>query len=117
MFDEDDASEQDFAPPKLAEFVVMVGGGGHLLVLRAYGFDSFDVVASATWFGREAIRAYAQRAVTMPLPGQASEPPPLQQAMVRVCESRSPALNDPRLSINRLRAARAELRSRGSEGG
>jgi hypothetical protein len=59
--EEDDASEEPFAPTRLAEFIIAVGGAGELMIRRAYGFDATDPIASAMWFGRDAIRAYARR--------------------------------------------------------
>jgi hypothetical protein len=104
-FDADDEAEADFAPPRIAEFVVTVGGCGHILVGRAYGFDHPDVTASAIWLGRDPIRAYALRAATMPPPGRAPERPLLHQAITHVGELRQTA-DQPDLSINRLLTAR-----------
>jgi hypothetical protein len=84
MFEDDNADEQEFMPSRLAEFVVMVGGAGDLLVRRAYGFHALDLMASATWYGREAIRTYGDRADNMPPPERPSEPPLLQQAIAQI---------------------------------
>ncbi len=112
IFEADDEAEDEFAPPRLAEFVVMVGGAGELLVRRAYGFDALDVVASAVWLGRDVIRSYAQRASASPVPERRSEPPLLHQAISHV--SGMPRLSaDADLAISRLRAARKERSEKG----
>jgi hypothetical protein len=106
----DDDSEEDFSPTQVAEYMIAVGGAGGIMIRRAYGFDAIDPIASAIWFGRPAIRAYAQRHVTVPPVERPPEPPLLQQALEHV--SKRPVLDDPQLSINRLRAARKARRHR-----
>jgi hypothetical protein len=105
LFESDAESEIDFAPPKIAEFVVMVAGAGDLLVRRAYGFDALDVTAAVAWMGRSVIRVYGQRAAAMPPPSRPPERPLFLQALEHV--QKLPSLpNDPTLSANRLAAAR-----------
>jgi hypothetical protein len=53
--------EELFALPKVAEYIVMVGGAGDLLVPRAYGMDQIDLVGFVAWRGRPVIREYARR--------------------------------------------------------
>jgi hypothetical protein len=105
FMEQDDEDEAKFAPPKLAEFVVMVAGAGDLLVPRAYGFHEVDVIATSLWRGRDVVRAYAQRAANLPAPGQPPEPALVQQALRHV--SSMPSLVNPELSTNRIAAARA----------
>jgi hypothetical protein len=58
--------EQLFSMPKVAEYIVMVGGSADSLTRRAYGFDSIDVAGTTIWRGRTVIREYAKRHTKLP---------------------------------------------------
>jgi hypothetical protein len=58
--------EQLFAMPKVAEYIIMVGGSADLLMPRAYGFESVDVAGTVIWRGRSVIRDYAKRHNKLP---------------------------------------------------
>lgn len=95
MFDADDEAERDFAPPKVAEFVVMVAGAGDLLIWRAYGKDTIDAIATVLWRGRSVIQGYGERAATMPTPDRPSEPPLYEQAVRSVQQQgQTPAIDE-----------------------
>jgi len=69
-----------FAMGKVAEYVVMVGGSAELLMRRAYGFDSVEVIGTAIWRGRPVIRNYAKRHARLPAWNAPSERPLFRQA-------------------------------------
>lgn len=58
--------EQLFAMPKVAEYIIMVGGSADLLMPRAYGFESIEVVGTVIWRGRSVICDYAKRHTKLP---------------------------------------------------
>jgi hypothetical protein len=69
-----------FAMGKVAEYVVMVGGSAELLMRRAYGFDSVEVIGTVIWRGRPVIRDYAKRHARLPAWNAPSERPLFRQA-------------------------------------
>jgi hypothetical protein len=58
--------EQLFSMPKVAEYIVMVGGSADLLMPRAYGFEGIEVAGTVVWRGRPVIREYAKRHSKLP---------------------------------------------------
>lgn len=65
-FEASESYESLFALPKVAEYIVMVGGAADLLVPRAYGMHETDLVGLVAWRGRPVIRDYAERNRTLP---------------------------------------------------
>jgi hypothetical protein len=102
--------EQLFAMPKVAEYIVMVGGSADLLMPRAYGFESIDIAGMVIWRGRSVIREYAQRHSKLPVWDAPAERPLFRQAADHVMAM--PRLPDtPGTSWTRLREARQERES------
>lgn len=107
----DTAFEQLFALPKVAEYIVMVGGSADLLMPRAYGFESIDVAGTVIWRGRSVIREYAQRNAKLPAWDAPAERPLFRQAGDHVMAM--PSLPDaPGASWTRLREAREKRERR-----
>lgn len=109
--------EQLFSLPKVAEYIVMVGGSADLLMPRAYGFESVDVAGTVIWRGRSIIRDYAKRLRMLPPWNAPSERKLFRQAGDYVMAM--PKLPDaPGTSWTRLREARehreANARSTGN---
>jgi hypothetical protein len=100
-----DRFEALFALPRVAEYVVMVGGGADLLMPRAYGFDSVDVASTVVWRGRSVIRGYAKRHSTLPEWDAPTERPLFRQAGDHVM-AMDPLPDAPDASWTRLRKAR-----------
>jgi hypothetical protein len=99
--------EQLFAMPKVAEYIVAVGGSADLLMPRAYGFESVDVAGMVIWRGRSVIREYAQRHAKLPAWDAPTERPLFRQAGDHVMAM--PAIPDaPGTSWTRLREARQQ---------
>ncbi|HEV7938050.1 MAG TPA: hypothetical protein VGP18_08510 [Solirubrobacteraceae bacterium] len=97
--------EQLFAMPKVAEYIVAVGGSADLLMPRAYGFESVDIAGMVIWRGKSVIRDYAQRHAKLPAWDAPAERPLFRQAGDHVMAI--PALpNVPGTSWTRLREAR-----------
>jgi hypothetical protein len=101
-----------FALPRVAEYVVMVGGGADLLMPRAYGFDSFDVAGTVVWRGRSVIREYAKRHSKLPAWDAPAERPLFRQAGDHVM-AMDPLPDAPDASWTRLRKAREARESDG----
>ena len=102
--------ERLFAMPKVAEYIVMVGGSADLLMPRAYGFESVDVAGVVIWRGRSVIREYAQRHTKLPAWDAPAERPLFRQAGDYVMAI--PGLPDaPGTSWTRLREARQQRES------
>jgi hypothetical protein len=78
--------ESLFALPKLAEYIVMVGGAADLLVPRAYGMNEADLVGLVAWRGRPLIRDYATRNHRLPTWNAPSERRLFRQAGDHVME-------------------------------
>lgn len=65
--------EENFPPPRAAEFIVTVARAAVILVKRAYGAGHLDDVwANVIWQGREAILGYGERSTGVP--GQYDQP-------------------------------------------
>jgi hypothetical protein len=79
-FEADEAYARLFSLPRIAEYIVMVGGAGDLLVPRAYGMDQLDVIATVAWRGRDVIRDYAARHRRLPAWNAPSERQLFRQA-------------------------------------
>jgi hypothetical protein len=69
-----------FALPKVAEYIVTVGGAADLLIPRAHGMHKYDLAGLIAWRGKEAIRDYARRNKRLPAWNAASERPLFRQA-------------------------------------
>jgi hypothetical protein len=102
--------EQLFAIPKVAEYIVAVGGSADLLMPRAYGFESIDVASTAVWRGRSVIREYAQRYAELPAWDAPAERPLFRQAGDYVMALPVPP-DAPGTSWTRLREARQKRES------
>lgn len=100
--------ESLFALPKVAEYIVMVGGAADLLVPRAYGMDQFDLVGMVVWRGRSVVRGYAQRNRRLPAWNASSERQLFRQAgdsLMAKVPGWEPEPNHP---YTRLREAKAK---------
>ncbi len=99
--------EQLFSMPKVAEYIVMVGGSADLLMPRAYGFESIEVAGTVIWRGRSVIREYAKRHTKLPSWDDPPERKLFRQAGDHVMAM--PKLPDaPGASWTRLREAREQ---------
>jgi len=102
--------ERLFAMPKVAEYIVTVGGSADLLMPRAYGFESVDVAGMVIWRGKSVIREYAKRHAKLPAWDAPAERPLFRQAgdYVMAIPARPDA---PGTSWTRFREARQQRES------
>jgi hypothetical protein len=105
--------EREFELPKVAEYVVMVGGSADLLVPRAYGLDRCDIPGMVVWRGRTVIRDFARRNKRLPALDAPPERSLFRQAGDYVMAMR-PLPDHPEASWTQLREARTRT---GTEGG
>jgi hypothetical protein len=93
--------------PTVANYIVMVGGAADVLVPRAYGFESFEVVSRVAWLGRSVIRDFAARLKDLPDWDATAERALFRQAGDHVMRLRPPP-DHPDASWTRLRQAREQ---------
>lgn len=96
-----------FDLPTVANYIVMVGGAADVLVPRAYGFESFEVVSRVAWLGRSVIRDFAARLKDLPDWDATAERALFRQAGDHVMRLRPPP-DHPDASWTRLRQAREQ---------
>jgi len=108
-FETGEEYESQFALPRLAEYVVMVGGAADLLTPRAYGMDQIDVVGMVAWRGRAVLRDYASRHRELPAWDGPSERKLFRQAgdhVMGMPRAWEPGPDHPYSRLARARAAR-----------
>ena len=113
-FEASEEYESLFALPKVAEYVVMVGGAADLLVPRAYGMDQIDVMGIVAWRGRSVIRDYANRHRELPDWDTVSERKLFRQAgdhVMAMPRGWEPSADHPYSRLRRAKEARETPRS------
>lgn len=104
-----------FALPKVAEYIVAVAGAADVLVPRAFGFETFDLMGMTCWRGRSILRGYARRNRKLPAWDAPSERALFRQAGDYLM-SLEPWVPGPTSPWTRLKDAKA-ARAAESEGG